>query len=266
MVKKLLISGCSYGMAYSAIEEDLKNLFGVDEVLNLSNYAASPDRQMRVVIEWIAQNGKPDMVIVPVSHYNRFDLPIAKKFDPLNNLHWRTSWQEDIDKIYSEDRKNNIDPRFDLETVKTFLKAGAILHDAEHTIHDGLFVKLITFQSYLQLNGIRHLIFDTGNYYEKIWMEYLSIDEENNSGYQPGMKKRDLIENCKGIYKFFSFCSNVWMYQQLTDEQKRNYFPYQENTQLPYPLGEDEQVHIHHRPEMVLKLMKHLTKEGAVYG
>ena len=36
---------------------------------------------MRVVIEWIAQNGKPDMVIMPVSHYNRFDLPIANKFD-----------------------------------------------------------------------------------------------------------------------------------------------------------------------------------------
>ena len=79
MTKKLVISGCSYGMVYSEIQEELKKIFGIDEVINLSEQGASPDRQIRVVIEWIAQNGKPDMVIMPVSHFNRFDLPIAKK-------------------------------------------------------------------------------------------------------------------------------------------------------------------------------------------
>jgi hypothetical protein len=127
-------------------------------------------------------------------------------------------------------------------------------------------VKLITFQAYLQVNQIRHLIFDTGNYYEKLWIKYLSIDDENNSGYQPGMKKRDLIENCKGIYKLLSFCSNVWMYQQLSDEEKKSYIPYQEETPLAYPLDDNEQATIHHGPEMALKLIEHLTKEGAVYG
>jgi len=73
----LLISGCSYGLVYSEIVEELKTLFSVDEVINLSSAGTSPDRQIRVVIEWIAQNGNPDMVIMPVSHHNRFDLPIA---------------------------------------------------------------------------------------------------------------------------------------------------------------------------------------------
>jgi hypothetical protein len=259
LVKKLLISGCSYGLVYSEIQDDLKSTFGVDEVVNLSEAGASPDRQIRVVIEWIAQNGKPDMVMMPVSHYNRFDLPIAEKFDPLHNLHLKASWQADLL------QRRNIEDKFK-DTLKTFLKAGAILHEVEHTTHDYLFVKLITFQAYLQVNQIRHLIFDTGNYYEKLWIKYLSIDDENNSGYQPGMKKRDLIENCKGIYKLLSFCSNVWMYQQLSDEEKKSYIPYQEETPLAYPLDDNEQATIHHGPEMALKLIEHLTKEGAVYG
>ena len=80
------------------------------------------------------------------------------------------------------------------------------------------------------------------------------------------MKKRDLIENCKGIYKLLSFCSNVWMYQQLTDEDKERYVPWQDEDPLAFPLGDNEQATIHHQKDMVLKLMKHLKKEGAVYG
>ncbi len=252
-MKKLLISGCSYGKVYSDIQSELKEIFKVDEVINLSTYGASPDRQIRVVIEWIAQNGNPDMVIMPVSHYNRFDLPIAEKFDSLHNLHFRSSWQME----FNEFTESNINSLINKDTLKTFLKTGAMINKIEHTIHDYLFVKLITFQAYLEMNRIRHLIFDTGNHYEKEWMKYLSIDDENNSGYQPGMRKRDLIENCPGIYKLFSFCSNVWMYEQFTDEQKKNFVSDKEYKTIET---------IHHGKEQVIKLMKHLKQEGAVYG
>lgn len=258
MNKRLVISGCSYGLVYSEIQEELKEMFGVDEVINLSGAGASPDRQIRVVIEWIAQNGKPDMVIMPVSHYNRFDLPIAGKFDPLHNLHYRGSWTMEI-------IEENINSFINLDTLKEFLKTGGLVNKIEHTVHDYLFVKLITFQSYLQLNGIRHLIFDTGNYYEKLWMQYLSIDEEHNSGYQPGMMKRDLIENCPGIYKFFSFCSNVWMYENHVAD-KTNYIPWKETKKSPYPLSDAQKATIHHRKEQILQLIKHLQQEGAIYG
>jgi len=260
MNKTLLISGCSYGLVYSEIEEELKKIFEVDEVVNLSGSGASPDRQIRVVIEWIAQNGKPNAVIMPVSHYNRFDLPISKSFDPLHNLHHRSSWIMQIE-------DDSINPMIDRDTLKTFLKTGSLVNTIEHTIHDYLFVKLITFQSYLQVNGIRHLIFDTGNHYEKLWMEYLSIDEEHGSGYQHGMKKRDLVEKCPGIYKFFTFCSNAWMYEKLTEEQKKKYIPWQESEPLPFPLRSDDQkATIHHRKEQVIKLLKYLKQEGAIYG
>ena len=244
-MKTLLIAGCSYGMVYSEIESELKEIFDVDKVVNLSLVGSSPDRQIRVVIEWIAQNGKPDMVIMPVSHPNRFDLPIAKEFDPLHNLHARASWSNNI-------VLDGLNDDIDKDTFNKFLKTGAMIYQIQHPSHDYLFVKLITFQAYLEMNKIRHLIFDTGNYYEKMWMKYLSIDEKNNSGYQPGMRKRDLIENCPGIYKFFSFCSNVWMYEQMTEEQKN--------------LNEDEQATLHHNKEQVIQLMKHLKKEGAVHG
>ena len=160
-----------------------------------------------------------------------------------------------------------INPLIDRDTLETFLKTGSLINKIEHTVHDYLFVKLITFQSYRQLNGIRHLIFDRGNYYDKSWMHYLSIDEEHNSGYQPGMKKRDLVEKCPGIYKFFTFCSNAWMYEQMTEEQKKKYIPWGENEPLPFPLRSDDQkATIHHRREQVIELMKHLQQEGAIHG
>lgn len=86
MTKKLLISGCSFGAVYNDIQSELKELFDVDQVVNISKLGGSPDRQMRGVIEWSAQNGKPDMVIVPVSFAHRFDLPIASCTGSCKNL------------------------------------------------------------------------------------------------------------------------------------------------------------------------------------
>lgn len=245
MTKTLLISGCSYSRVYSKITQELNELFGTDEVVNLSEIGASPDRQIRAVIEWTAQNGKPDMVIMPVSHYDRFDLPIATNFDPLHNLHHRCSW-------FNGEVPGDV--RIDDDILKQYFKSGVMIHEPSHTIHDSLFVKLLTFQAYLQVNDIRHLIFDTGNHYEKLWMPFLSIDDENNSGYQPGMKKRDLVDQCPGIYKLLTFCSNVWMSDNLTDEQRKE-------------LGIDDSTRAitHHDKEQTLKLMKHLKQEGAVY-
>ena len=256
MNKKLLISGCSYGVVYSEIQDDLKKIFNVNEVVNLSQNGGSVDRAIRVAIEWIAQNGKPDMLILPVSHYNRFDLPIVEKMDPLHNLHFRSAWHMDLSKNYGS--ATPIDPKFDKDTLQTFLKTGTLVHQNDYPAHDYLFVKLITFQSFLELNKIRHLIFDTGNYYEKLW-----------NTQQTGMQKRKMVENCKGIYKLFSFCSNVWMYNQLTDKEKVDYIPWWK-PQGKKPLGQivpdTVAATIHFQKQEVLKLMQHLKNQGAVHG
>ena len=36
MTKVLLIAGCSYGLVYSEIAEELKDIFSVDKVVNIS--------------------------------------------------------------------------------------------------------------------------------------------------------------------------------------------------------------------------------------
>jgi len=254
MSKRLLISGCSFGAVYSDIQHDLKKLFGVDEVINISTLGGSPDRQMRGVIEWTAQNGKPDMVIVPVSFAHRFELPIAERSDPLHNKHYRCMWHMNLGKNYGSAKP--IDPTYDKSILETYMKTGAVIHSNDHPGHDNLWSKLITFQAYLELNKIRHLIFDTGNYYENV----SDLD-------QPGMKKKKLIEDCKGIYKFFTFCSNVWMYQQLTDKEKINYVPWykpQRNTPVGKILSPEELTILHHNKHQVLKLMNYLVEQGAV--
>jgi hypothetical protein len=256
MTKRLVVSGCSYGTVYSDISQELKKLFGVDEIINLSNLGGSPDRQMRVVIEWIAQNGNPDMVIMPVSYAYRFDLPIAEKLDPLHNKHYRCVWHMDIGKNIAPKPKP-IDVKYQ-SALETYLKVGAIIHENEYPAHDNLFTRLLTFQAYLELNNIRHLIFDTGNYYSA------TVKED-----QPGMQKKKLVENCKGIYKFFTFCSNVWMYEQLSEEEKINYVPWykpQKNKPIGKIIPLTEAAILHHNKHQVIKLLRYLKDQGAVYG
>ena len=85
-MKTFLLNGCSFTELWEPSKKFISSL-GCDKVVKISKVATSFQRTCRSTIEWIAQNGKPDMVIMPVSHFNRFDLPIAKKFDPLHNLH-----------------------------------------------------------------------------------------------------------------------------------------------------------------------------------
>lgn len=256
MPKKLLISGCSYGVVYSDIEAQLKTLFDVDHVVNISQNGASPDRQMRGVIEWIAQHGKPDMIILPVSYAHRFDLPIGQKVDPYHNKHYRMTWQMILGKKYGS--SNPIDPRFPQDMVQTFLKTGTMIHENGYLAHDDLWTRLIMFQAYLEHNGIRHLIFDTGNYYEKVWTQKHSA-----------MEKRKLVEQCKGIYKFFTFCSNVWMYNTMTDQEKKDYIPWykpQTNKPIGKIIPDTEAAILHHNKFKVVELLEFLKAEGAVHG
>ncbi len=253
MTKRLVVSGCSYGTVYSDISIELKKLFNVDEIINLSNLGGSPDRQMRVVIEWIAQNGNPDMVIMPVSYAYRFDLPIAEKLDPLHNKHYRCVWHMDLDKNFGTAKP--IDEKY-RSTLQTYLKTGAMIHENEYPAHDNLFTRLLTFQAYLELNKINHLIFDTGNYYSA------TLKED-----QPGMQKKSLVEKCKGIYKFFNFCSNVWMYEQLSDKEKISYVPWykpQRNRPIGKILPLTEAAILHHNKHQVIKLLHYLKDNGAV--
>ena len=260
----LLISGSSYDEVYSELHTELKDIFKVNDVVNLSISGASPQRQIRVAIEWIAQNGNPEICILPVSHHNRFDLPIAKNFDKLNNLHYKASW---IQQYNQEVYEKEINKMVDRDTLNTFLKTGALVHKVEHTIHDELFVKILTFQSFLAQRKIKHLIYDAGNCYKPLWWDYLCINDDN-SGYQPGMRKRELIQNNPGIYKFFDFCSNVWMYDTMQEEKKKTLKEYFQPVKYPLSGSNDDMARkatLHHDKHDTLRLVKHLLDNKAMY-
>jgi hypothetical protein len=255
MTKTLLISGCSYSLNYSKIKSELIELFSVDEVINISEGAASPDRQIRGVIEWIAQNHIPDMVILPVTHVDRFDLPIARDCDPLHNFHYKMGWQ------WVRYDENKVTPKVSKSTIEKYLESGILVNQQETAIHDQLFVKLLTFQSFLKMNNIRHLIFDSANNYKKSWMTYLQ-DGTGPGGYQLGMMKMNLITKCTGIYKFFDFCANDWIYDSIKD--KSNYYLESDRKMLPANLNDTERVVLHYNPKELLDLMKFLKEETGV--
>ena len=159
----------------------------------------------------------------------------------------------DLDKNFGTAKP--IDEKY-RSTLQTYLKTGAMIHENEYPAHDNLFTRLLTFQAYLELNKINHLIFDTGNYYS-------ATLKEN----QPGMQKKSLVEKCKGIYKFFTFCSNVWMYEQLSDKEKISYVPWykpQRNRPIGKILPLTEAAILHHNKHQVIKLLHYLNDNGAV--
>ena len=129
--------------------------------------------------------------------------------------------------------REKIADSIDLDTLKTYLKAGLMI-DQLPGVHDTLFTRLITFQAYLQFNNIRHLIFDTGNAYKT--NHILGLRDNQSKDYLPGLSKTNLVLKCPGIYNFFSFCSNIWMYENCVTDHK-NYVPWNEDKPLPYPVS-----------------------------
>jgi hypothetical protein len=83
------------------------------------------------------------------------------------------------------------------------------------------------------------------------------------------MQKKALVEKCKGIYKFFTFCSNVWMYEQLSEQEKIAYVPWYKPQKIK-PIGKiiplTEAAILHHNKHQVIKLLQYLKDQGAVHG
>ena len=73
----LLINGCSFAHFWNPSEDFVKYLQCKD-VVNLGKPGTGFDRTVRTTIEWIATNGKPDFVLIPITLSTRWELSIAK--------------------------------------------------------------------------------------------------------------------------------------------------------------------------------------------
>jgi hypothetical protein len=208
----LLINGCSFARCWNPSEEFLKSL-SCDQVINLGKDGGSLQRVVRTTVEWIAQNGPPYIVIIPIPLASRWELSIAKNEDAIDG-----SWYPMQVKEYLDEKK--------ISTLVDFKKLQN-LTDLYHesipdirTYWDSCFTDLILLSAFLEQNKIEYLIFDMCNQFDKKHLK----DFYGKKDYK-GFEKIKLIEKNKKIIDLFKFCGNHYMCQSMNEENKKNIDP-----------------------------------------
>ena len=198
----LLINGCSFANIWQPTENFIKSL-NCDRVVNLGKDGGSFQRAARTTIEWIAQNGNPDFVIIPIPPATRWELSISKNDDVIDG-----TWYPMQIKQYLDEEK--ISQLIDFKKLEklTELYYGSI--PDIRTYWDSCFTDLILLSSFLEQNKIDYLIFDMCNDFK---ISHLT-------GYK-GFEKIKLINNNKKIIDLFEFCGNKYMYQNIKDKNKK---------------------------------------------
>ena len=82
-MKKLLINGCSFGQCWTPSKEFVAGI-GMHEHVNISKPGTSFQRTIRSTIEWIAQNGKPNYVLIPITFCHRWELALSIDQDKID--------------------------------------------------------------------------------------------------------------------------------------------------------------------------------------
>jgi hypothetical protein len=198
----LLINGCSFANIWQPTENFIKSL-DCDRVVNLGKDGGSFRRAVRTTIEWIAQNGNPNFVIIPIPPATRWELAISKNDDTVDGTWYPMQIKQ---YLYEEKISQQIDFK-KLEKL-TELYYGSI--PDIRTYWDSCFTDVILLSSFLEQNKIEYLIFDMCNNFE---MTHLK-------GYK-GFEKIKLINNNKKIIDLFGFCGNKYMYQNIKDKNKK---------------------------------------------
>lgn len=190
------MNGCSFTDIWKPSSEFVKAL-GCDNVVNLGIEATSFQRTVRSTIEWIAQNDKPNFVLVPITFSHRWELalnlhdkPIEGSWIPLQNSNFiRDDIQ--LQGTNAKDLKKLVDDYYKvIPNIKTY--------------YDKLFTDLILFANYLENNNINYLMFDMCN----------KFDRKDIKGYQ-GFEKVKLIEQNKNIIDIWNFCANEYMFTTM---------------------------------------------------
>ena len=153
------MNGCSFTDIWKPSDDFVKAL-GCDKVVNLGIEATSFQRTVRSSIEWIAQNGKPKFVLAPITFSHRWELALNLHDDPIEGS-WiplqNSNFIRDDIKLQgtnAKDLKKLIDDYYKIiPNVKTY--------------YDKLFTDIILFANYLENNGIRYLMFDMCNNFDK---------------------------------------------------------------------------------------------------
>lgn len=224
-MKRLLINGCSFGECWIPTQEFVESL-DCDTVVNLSKAGTSFQRTCRSTIEWIAQNGNPTFILIPIPFAHRWELALNEEEDPIDG-----SWIPLQNSNYLSDRYNL------QETLKTTLKKLVEQYykiiPTIKTYWDNMFTDIIMMSGFLEQQKIPYMIWDMCN----------GFDKKHIKGYK-GFHKIELIAKNKSIIDIWKFCGNRFM---------RDTMPADIKTKTP------EFAH-HHGPEQYKELEKYLIE------
>lgn len=164
----LVLNGCSFGYEW-------KDFPGY----NLSQSGGSIARSFRTTMEWIVSNRhlSIDYVFIPLTMVSRFE--IARVLE--QNI--------------------PIEGPYILGEAYNHYHIMAELSDTCYMSWDYAFMKIITFSAWLEQQGIKYLIWDQCNMFNR----------NDIKGWR-GMEKLKLIDDNPRIIPLFDFCGNQYMY------------------------------------------------------
>ena len=221
-MKTLLINGCSFGKIWNPSQEFVESL-GCDNTVNISKVATSFQRTCRSTVEWVAQNGTPDYVIIPITFAHRWELSISENEDNIDGAWFPLQRKELLDSV-----EQKISPDVSKDKVMQLIDLYYGVIPTIKTYWDKIFTEIILLSAFLESRKIKHLFFDMCNEFETRHIE----------GYK-GFSKVKLIGENKNVIDLFSFCGNRYMWQSITGDKSENF-------------------NIHHAPEQYKTLEQRL--------
>jgi hypothetical protein len=202
-----LINGCSFSLQWKPSTEFLSKL-NQKNFVNISKVATSFRRTVRSTVEWISQNDKPDLVIIPITYAHRFEMAISKEEEDIDGTWLPIQRSELLD-------PNKVSDSVDIDKLSSMIDNYYGCVPDVRQYWDSLFTDLIMFTGWLSSNNVDYIAFDMCNNFEKIHINNLKA-----------MEKIKLIEKDKKIIDLFSFSGNKIMHDSMKETIKNKIDPY----------------------------------------
>ena len=240
-MKTVLISGCSYsknieGQKCLAVFEKYFN--DKVDIHNISESGSSVVKSINRCYEWTAIHGFPDLLVLPITHLNRYELPIA-----LNDQLYDTpslSWNQSV-KLDKSMYEEKICPLVSYKDLNHFLNVYNKIFSYNMSFVSNIVRDLVGFASWLQINECRHMIFNMANIFD-----YIQVKND------VGLEKVKWLKS-SSIYRLFNFCGNEWLWYQI-DQKDREALE-------DYHIGLTQPGAVHHHHDSYAILMKYMIRQ-----
>ena len=206
-MKTLFINGCSFGTHWTNPSPEFVAALDCDNVINLSKDGTSFQRACRSTIEWIAQNGNPQMVLIPITFSHRWELALNKEEDDIDG-----SWVPLQNSNYLSDTYNLQDSSID--DLRLLVDQYYKMIPTIKTYWDKMFTDIITFSAFLEKQKINYLMWDMCNGFDK---EHLNINLKPYKAF----RKIDLISQNPRIIDIWKFCGNRYMRETMPEDLRQ---------------------------------------------